>query len=75
MSDKAKDNAIEDLPEGFPYDDPNPPQWPNNRIPFNRWFTRLHAFIYQLQHNFDWHRHKRFGEEAVLGSRGEGGRP
>lgn len=36
------------------YDDPNPPKWPHNGIPFNRWFRKLHDFIYALQHDFSW---------------------
>lgn len=34
------------------YDDPNPPNWPNNKTSFNRWFHGLHALIYALQHKF-----------------------
>lgn len=36
----------------FGYDDPDPPKWPNNRTPSNRWYSGLHAFIYALKHRF-----------------------
>lgn len=37
------------------YDDPNPPAWPNNGIPFNRWYSDLPQFLERLR-RFRWYK-------------------
>lgn len=37
------------------YHDPDPPTWPHNGIPFNRWYTNLPEFIRRLS-GFQWYK-------------------
>lgn len=37
------------------YHDPNPPAWPHNGIPFNRWYINLPEFIRRLA-SFQWYK-------------------
>jgi hypothetical protein len=54
---------------GGMYDDPNSPKWPNNGVPFNRWYSKLHAFLYALQTQFYWGSHPLFGKVKYLNIR------
>lgn len=51
------------------YKDENSPKWPNNGTPFNRWYNKIHAFLYALQNDFYWSKHPLFGKVKYLNIR------